>query len=330
MSPVVRYFPFWLTLAGAAALVQPETFVWFLRAGLVTPALALVMLAMGITLDARDFLRVVRNPAPILLAVVGQYSIMPLCGWSVARLLNLPEAFAAGIILVCCCPGGTASNVIAYLARADVSLSVSMTALSTLLAPVATPAIATWLIGGRVAVDGWGLVRDALLVVLLPVVGGLVLRRFAPRLAVDADRWAAPLASLLVVLIVAAILGANRAALLTAGAPLLGGVALAHCAGFFFGYLLGRTRLDVPAARTLSIEVGMQNSGLGVVLARSNFADPLVAVPCALSSIVHSLVGSAVAVVWRRRRPVEKAAPDGSLQGERKPTAARCPRDPVR
>lgn len=301
MSSIVRLFPLWLVIAGALAIAEPRLFAWFLEVGLITPALALVMLAMGITLHVDDFVRIARRPAPVVLALFAQYTIMPLCGWSVATLFHLPEAFAAGIILVCCCPGGTASNVIAYLARADVPLSVSMTAVSTLLAPLATPALATWLIGDRVEVQSWGLVRDALLVVLLPVTGGLLLRRLVPQFAVRANRWAAPLASLLVTLIVAAILAVNRTALLTAGAPLLGGVMLAHSGGFFFGYLLGMSRPGALAAqRTLSIEVGMQNSGLGVVLARGNFSDPLVAVPCALSSIVHSLLGSALAAVWSR------------------------------
>lgn len=311
----MRFFPLWLTLAGGIALVEPGAFLWFLEAGLITPALALVMLAMGITLHIDDFARVARRPGPVVLALIAQYSVMPVCGWGVAMLLGLPEAFAAGLILVCCCPGGTASNVIAYLARADVPLSVSMTALSTLVAPVATPALATWLIGDRVEVEAWGLVRDALTVVLLPVGGGLLLRRVAPDVAARANRWAAPLASLLVVLIVAAILAANRPALLTAGASLLAGAVLAHGGGFLFGYAIGRARLDTRGARTLSIEVGMQNSGLGVVLARGNFADPLVAVPCALSSVIHSLLGSALAAVWSRR--------EGRGRAETEPRAPR-------
>lgn len=301
MSPVVRLFPLWLLLAGALALVEPRTFSWFLAAGLVTPALALVMLAMGLTLRVEDFVRVARRPQPVLLALAAQYTAMPVCGWMAASALGLPEPFAAGLILVCCCPGGTASNVIAYLARADVPLSVSMTAVSTLLAPIATPALATWLIGDRVEVQSWGLVRDALAVVLVPVTLGLTVRRVSPSFAARVEKSAAPLASLLVVLIVAAILAVNRAALLAAGPSLALGVVSAHAGGFVLGYAIGRACLEGRAARTMSIEVGMQNSGLGVVLARGNFTDPLVAVPSALSSVVHSLLGSALAAVWSRR-----------------------------
>lgn len=301
MNPLLRYFPLWLVLAGGVALAEPRVFSWFLVAGLVTPALALVMLAMGLTLRLDDFARIARRPGPVALALIAQFTVMPLCGWATATLLGLPPAFAAGLILVCCCPGGTASNVIAYLARADVPLSVSMTAVSTLAAPLATPALASWLIGDRIEVETWGLVRDSLAVVLLPVALGLLLRRIAPGFANRAERWAAPLASMLVVLIVAAILGVNRGALITAGFPLLAGVLVAHSGGFFFGWVFGVLALPTAAARTLCIEVGMQNSGLGVVLARSNFSDPLVAVPSALSSVMHSLLGSALAALWTRR-----------------------------
>jgi BASS family bile acid:Na+ symporter len=185
---------------------------------------------------------------------------------------------------------------------------VSMTALSTLAAPIATPLLATWLIGDRVDVDPWGLVRDTLLVVLLPVAGGLGLRRLSPRLTERLLPFAPPAATLTIVLIVAAILGVNRARLVEAGPALLAGVLTAHAIGFALGYVGGRLAGSRRAARTIAIEVGMQNAGLGVVLARANFADPLVAVPPALSSIFHSLLGSALAAVWSRR-PVEEPEP---------------------
>lgn len=301
MQRFVQLFPLWLLLGSALALLHPPSFTWFLDWGLVTPGLAFIMLGMGVTLDAEDFLRVARNPRPVVFALLLQYAVMPCTALASATLYGLPHAYAAGLILVCCCPGGTASNVIAYLARADVPLSVSMTSLSTLIAPLATPALATWLIGDRVAVDPWGLVRDALMVVLLPVALGVSLRRFAWGWASKLTGVSAPMATLLIVLIVAAILGANREPLVAAGPSLMAGVVSAHGLGFLLGYLLGRLGRSRLAARTFSIEVGMQNSGLGVVLARGNFADPLVAVPSALSSVFHSLIGSALAAVWSRR-----------------------------
>src|SRR5690606_21452618 len=198
----VALFPLWLLLGAAAALVHPPLLVWFLERGLVTPGLAVIMLGMGLTLEAEDFARVLRRPAPVLLGLALQYGVMPAAGLAAAELWDLPRAFAAGVILVCCCPGGTASNVVTYLARGDVPLSVSMTAVSTLCAPLATPLLATWLIGDRVEVDPLGLVRDTLAVVLLPVATGVALRRFAPRLTAALLPFAPPAATLMIVLIV--------------------------------------------------------------------------------------------------------------------------------
>lgn len=301
MTRIVDFFPLWLLVGAFVAFVYPPAILWFLEAGLITPALGLVMLGMGLSLELDDFIRVARRPRAIVLAAILQFTVMPAAGWGVSELLGFPRAFSAGLILVCCCPGGTASNVIAYLARADVPLSVSMTAVSTLLSPILTPLLATWLIGDRVDVEPWGLMQSALLVVLIPVTMGALLRTYASEWATRLEPYAPPTATILIVLIVAAILGANRSALIDAGLPLMAGVAAAHTIGFGLGYLGGLLSGTESGARTISIEVGMQNSGLGVVLARANFVDPLVAVPCALSSVFHSLIGSALASVWSRQ-----------------------------
>ncbi len=182
VSSFVRLFPLWVTLGGVVALLYPPSFTWFLDYGLITPGLQVIMLGMGLTLELSDFSRVFRAPAPIGWGVLLQYSVMPLLGWSIGSLFELPTPFAVGLVLVCCCPGGTASNVIAYLAKADVALSVSMTAFSTMLAALCTPLLTTWIVGSRVEVDGWGLFASTAKVVLLPVAVGLVMRRYMPRL----------------------------------------------------------------------------------------------------------------------------------------------------
>ena len=306
VSVIVRLFPLWVTVAGVAALVYPRAFTWFLDYGLVTPGLQIIMLGMGVTLEISDFARVARAPAPILWGVLLQYTVMPLVGWSSGYLFSLPTPFAVGLILVCCCPGGTASNVIAYLAKADVALSVSMTAFSTMLAAACTPLLTTWLVGSRVDVDGWGLLISTAEVVLLPVVIGLVLRRYLPRVTEKILPLAPVAAVVMIVLIVAAILGDQKEAVLESGSRLLGAVVTAHTAGFLLGYVLGsRAGGFGNAARTISIEVGMQNSGLGAVLARAHFANPLTAIPSALSAITHCILGSAVAAWWSRRPPRE-------------------------
>jgi BASS family bile acid:Na+ symporter len=205
-----------------------------------------------------------------------------------------------GLILVSCCPGGTASNVVAYLARANLCLSVVMTMCSTLAAIVMTPLLTSWLAGTLVQVDSWGLFRDTCKVVLLPVVIGALVNHFAPR-AVRRVQHGLPLVSVIVIaLICSSIIGDSAEAVKASAFRLLGAVFALHAGGFAIGYGLARlTGWDKTVARTVSIEVGMQNSGLGVVLARGNFADPLTAVPCAISSVFHSVIGSVLAGYWR-------------------------------
>ena len=243
-------FPLWIGLAAVLAGLRPEWFAWF-RGNWVVGALGVAMLGMGLTLTWEDLFRAVRMPGQVALGFVLQYTVMPFLGWLVSRWMDLPPALAAGVILVGCCPGGTASNVVSYLARADVPLSVLMTAASTLAAVVMTPLLTSWLAGCYVQVDGWGLVVSTLQVVVLPVLAGVV---------------------------------------------------LLHGGGFALGWGLSRmAKQEERTARTISIEVGMQNSGLGVVLAQRHFPDPLSALPAAISSVVHSLIGSLLAGWWRWR-----------------------------
>jgi BASS family bile acid:Na+ symporter len=294
-------FPIWILLGAGIALVEPTIFTWFSGPWIIW-TLALVMLGMGLTLEPADFKRVGAMPRPVALGFVAQYTIMPGLGWGIAHLLQLEGPFAVGLILVACCPGGTASNIVTYLARADVALSVVMTMCSTFAAVIMTPLLTSWLAGTWVKVDGWGLFASTAQVVLLPLLLGLVLRKIAPR-AVAQALPLAPLASVLgIMLIVASIVGANAPAIRASAGVLVLAVFLLHAGGFGLGYGIARvTGQPETTCRTISIEVGMQNSGLGVVLARQNFADPLTAVPCAISSVFHSVIGSMLAGWWRWR-----------------------------
>jgi BASS family bile acid:Na+ symporter len=233
---------------------------------------------------------------------------MPLLGWSVARLLRLPDALAVGLILVACCPGGTASNVVTYLAGANVALSVVFTLASTLAAVIMTPILTLLLAGTRVSVDAWGMLLTTAQVVLAPVLLGVFLHHRMPRLAALVKPVGPILSVIVISLICASIVGANAQAIFTHGLILILAVVLLHSGGFGLGYALALAlRYDRNVARTLSIEVGMQNSGLGTVLARKHFPlEPLTAVPAALSSVCHSLIGSLLAGYWRL-----KAAKDG-------------------
>ncbi|MEM7135918.1 MAG: bile acid:sodium symporter family protein [Myxococcota bacterium] len=313
MAAFVRLFPVWVALAGAAALIHPPLFTWVLDFDLITPGLQIIMLGMGLTLEFADFGRVAKTPAPIVWGVVLQYTVMPLVGWGAGIVFSLPTPFAVGLILVCSCPGGTASNVIAYLAKADVALSVSMTAFSTMLAAALTPLLTTWLVGSRVHVDALGLLASTSKVVLLPVVIGLVMRRFLPGLTRRLLPAAPVAAVVMIVLIVGAILGAQRGAVLDSGLRLLAAIVTAHAAGFALGFLLGGLAGGFGnVARTISIEVGMQNSGLGAVLAHAHFANPLTAIPAALSAITHCILGSAAASWWSRHPAIDAPAPEAS------------------
>lgn len=297
MSQFVRAFPLWVTLCGVAALIQPEAFTWF-RGSMITYGLMVIMLGMGLTLELPDFRRVFRRPKPILMGVVLQFVCMPALGFTSAKLFGLAPELAMGLVLVSCCPGGTASNVIAYIGRCDVALSVSMTSISTLLAVIATPLLTSALASSAVDVDALGLLRGTASVVLLPVAIGLLLRRYAPRLTSKLLVISPALAVVMIILIVGSILGGQREHIISEGIRLFTAIVVTHTAGFVLAHYaargLGATRLE---ARTISIEVGMQNSGLGVVLARNNFSSPLVALPCAISSVVHCILGS-IAAAW--------------------------------
>lgn len=307
-------FPLWLILAVAVSLYHPPSFTWF-RGEMITIGLGGIMLFMGLSLRVEDFRRVFQMPVPVLVGILLQYTVMPFSGWAIAKLLGLPDSLAAGLVLVSACPGGTASNVIAYLAKADVALSVTMTAISTLLAVFLTPLLTSVLLEDVVAVDAAGLLMSTLQVVILPVLAGLLLGRRLPKLSARLEPFGPPVAVILIVLIVASIVGQGRAELLVSGPIVILSAILLHVSGFGFGYLLSRLVLLLyreqreiaeTRSRTISIEVGMQNSGLGVVLARNHFADPAVALPPAVSSVVHSLIGSLLAAIWltidRRRK----------------------------
>ena len=295
-------FPVWVLVACGLALVEPAWFTWF-RGPAIVAGLAVIMLGMGITLSLADFARVAARPAAVATGFVAQFLIMPLAGWFVAATAGLETPFAVGIMLVAACPGGTASNVVTYIARADVALSVLMTTCSTLGAVVLTPLLVKLLAGRLVDVDAIGLFFSTLQVVVLPVAAGVAINRFAPRV-VDRVLPVAPLVSVVMIaLVCASIVGQNAAAIRTSGLRLLAAVAAVHALGFGVGYAFARVfGYDRSVSRTISIEVGMQNSGLGVVLAQKHFpAEPLTAVPCAISSVVHSVLGSLLAGCWRLR-----------------------------
>jgi len=306
LNVLTNLFPAWVVLAGVAALIHPPLFTWF-DSDWITWGLAVIMLGMGITLSVEDFKAVLKMPRAVAVGFVAQYSIMPFMGWSVAYGLRLETPLAVGLILVACCPGGTASNVVTYLAKGNVALSVLMTMCSTFGAIVMTPLLTQWLAGTLVPVNALGLFISTVKVVLAPLVIGLTLHHLTPRL-VKAVLPVAPLISVVTIaLICASIIGSSAVPLRKSGGLLLLAVFLLHAGGFLLGYLFARVfGYDQIICRTISIEVGMQNSGLGAVLAKNHFT-PLTALPCAISATFHSVIGSMLAGIWRLRPPRESA-----------------------
>ena len=299
LNILTNLFPLWVTVCGVLALFQPTWFTWF-KGPLIVWGLAVIMLGMGITLSLEDFRNAARTPRPVALGVIAQFCIMPFMGWTIAKSLSLPPEFAVGLILVSCCPGGTASNVVVYIARANIALSVLMTMCSTFVAIALTPVLTKWLAGQYVPVDAWALFKSTVQIVLLPVIIGMLLNRYAQK-TVERVKPAAPLVAVIaIVLIVASILGARADQIRESGGILLLAVTLMHVGAFALGY--GITRVfgfEELIRRTVSIEVGMQNSGLGSALAVKHFT-PSAATPCAISAIMHCILGSFLAAIWRR------------------------------
>ncbi len=295
----VTLFPLLILAGGAIALAMPTAFTGL--APWITPLLGVIMFGMGLTLTPPDFAIIAKRPVPVVIGVVAQYLIMPLLGWLVAAALGLPPALAAGVILVGCCPGGTASNVVSYLAKGDVALSVAMTSVSTLLAPLLTPVLALWLAGQYMPVDAGSMAWSIVQVVLIPVLLGLVLRVFLPRLvtkALPALPWISVLA---ITLVVVAVVAGSAKAIFTAGLLVLAAVILHNGLGYALGYGAARLfKLPIPARRTTAIEVGMQNSGLAAALSRQ-YLTPESALPAAIFSVWHNVSGAILAAFWRRR-----------------------------
>ncbi len=301
-------FPVWVAVGAGLALWRPETALWF-QPNWIPFFLGVIMLSMGLTLDFPDFLRVLQIPRRLLLGVGLQYLIMPVLGFLIARGFELPVDYAIGLALVASCPGGTASNVVCFIARTNVALSVSLTACSTLLAVVATPLLTAGLVaalsrdfsGGPVDVDTVGLLINTFKIVIVPVTAGVLLNHYFHRWIERVNSYTPLLAVLAIVFIVDFILAAKRDEILATGGSLALAVLSLHVFGFALGYGISRA-LKFPEgdARTVSVEVGMQNSGLATELARSNFPGFASAtVPGALSALTHCILGSVVAGLCR-------------------------------
>ena len=298
---IAKHMGVLVLLAAVLALLWPAAFS-VLKPSMISYLLGVVMFGMGLTLNARDLKIVFARPKDILLGCAAQFTVMPLLAWALTKVFALDEALALGVILVGCCPGGTSSNVITYLSKGDLPLSVGMTAVSTLLAPIMTPLLVLLLAGKSIDVNVAGMFLSILWVVILPIALGLLVKKIWPGVTGWASDYLPALSSLAIAAIVLTVVSANAANLLAGGMIILAVVMLHNVCGYAMGYGLG-SLLKQPAAKkkALSIEVGMQNSGLASSLAATHFAAfPMAAIPGAIFSVWHNISGALLARIFSR------------------------------
>jgi len=304
-----KYFAFWVIAIALIAFMAPTPFLAL--GSYITILLGVVMFGMGLTLKPVDFKIVLTNPLPVFVGVGAQFIIMPLVAFGLAILLKLPPELAAGLVLLGSVPGGTASNVMVYLAKGNLALSVAMTSLSTLLAPVITPLLLLLLAGQWLPVDPVSMFKSIIQVIIIPIALGFIVQKVLPK-AVEKSISVVPLISVVAILIiVSAVTAANAGNVASSGLIVFIAVFLHNGVGLLLGYftavLLGLNEND---RRAISLEVGMQNSGLGVALATAHFS-PLAALPSVWGAIWHNISGPILATIWSKKpTDVENTEPD--------------------
>ena len=306
---IQKTFALWVVLFAGIALIVPEAFVW-LKAYIIW-MLGIIMFGMGMTMTVDDFKGVLHSPKAVVIGVVAQFMVMPGLAYLLCQLFQLPPAIAIGVILVGCCPGGTASNVITYMAKGNTALSVACTSVSTILAPVLTPAIFYLLASQWIEINAMSMLGSILQVVLFPIILGLIVRSVLKQ-KVETYIQVMPLISVLaIVAIVAAIIAGSKAQILESGLLILAVVALHNGLGYLLGFGASRLfKLPYADSKAIAIEVGMQNSGLGVALAAVHFAaSPITAVPSAIFSLWHNISGPALATYWASKANPIKTDP---------------------
>ena len=301
---IAQWMGLLVLLVAAVAMFVPASFIW-IETKTINPMLGVIMFGMGLTLSPSDFKIVLSRPKDILVGCLAQFTIMPLLAWLLTLAFSLPKELALGVILVGCCPGGTASNVITYLAKGDLALSVGMTACSTLLAPFVTPLFVWLMAGTMVNVDTLGMLLSIVYVVIAPIIVGLLFQRFLPGLTKAVTPYLPAFSSLAIAFTVGIVVSHNADRLMLGGQIVILVVMLHNLLGLSLGFLIGRLlRLEKPKCVALSIEVGMQNSGLASSLANMHFATfPLATIPGAIFSVWHNISGALVAKLFQMKIP---------------------------
>lgn len=293
---IARWMGLLVVIVAAVSLLIPASFSW-IDTWSINPLLGVIMFGMGLTLSPHDFHIVLSRPKDILIGCLAQFTVMPLLAWGLAWVFALPKELALGVMLVGCCPGGTASNVITYLAKGDLALSVGMTATSTLLAPILTPLLVWLLAGTMVDVDTLGMLQSIVYVVIAPIIVGLLCQSFLPKLTKSVVPYLPAFSSIVIAYVVGIVVSHNADRLLVGGLIVILVVMMHNLLGLSTGFLIGKLlHIAKPKCVALSIEVGMQNSGLASSLAVLHFAAyPLASVPGAIFSVWHNISGALAA-----------------------------------
>lgn len=301
-SLLTKYIGIIIIVFSILAFFWRDGFAW--TTNYTSVFLGAAMFGMGLTIRMGDFQIVFSHPREVVVGAAAQYTVMPLVAWILAKALQLPQDIALGVILVGCCPGGTASNVITYIAGGDVALSVGMTIVSTLAAPLMTPMLVYVLAGAWVKVSFWAMVLSVVKVILIPVLLGILLRSLFGK-QIQKITEILPLISVVsIVMIICGIVAVNAEKIVSCGVLVLGVVILHNLFGMGLGLAAAAVcKAEYSKATAIAIEVGMQNSGLAVSLAAANFAaNPLATLPGAIFSVWHNISGSVFASI-RCRKP---------------------------
>jgi BASS family bile acid:Na+ symporter len=309
--PLLKGFSYTITIFAAVttALFYPQYFNeynGFRLALLITPLIQLIMFGMGTSMSFKDFAGVIKMPKGVLIGVVSHFIIMPLLGFTLASLSHFPPEIAAGIILIGCSPNGMASNVISYLAKANLALSITITAISTMLAPLITPLLMKLLAGEFIQINVLNMMWDIIKMVIIPITAGLLFNKFLSGKAKWLDA-AMPLVSMFgIAFIIVIITAAGRESLLTIGPALLLVVLIHNLSGYTLGYWSGRLfKMSERDCRTIAIEVGMQNGGLASGLAKEMGKMATVGLAPAIFGPLMNITGSILASYWYRRPPID-------------------------
>ncbi|AXH10647.1 bile acid:sodium symporter [Malaciobacter halophilus] len=299
VKKISMLFPLWAILASFFAYFQPEVVVGF--KSWIIPLLVFIMFCMGITLKIEDFKRVLKRPKIIAITTLLQFLLMPLAAFIISKFLNFSTELLVGMVLVGAVSGGTASNVIAFLAKADVALSITMTVVSTLLSIVVTPYLALLYVGQTVPVPVLSMLLSTMKIVLLPVLLGVIINHFFHKYIAKREELFALLSIVSIIFIIAIVIGLNQERISTIAISMFIGVILHNFIGLFGGYYIAKLLgYEHKVCKTVAIEVGMQNSGLAVALATKYFT-PLSALPGAIFSIWHNISGSIIAGYWSKK-----------------------------